>query len=130
LNNRRAFTLNELVVVIAIIGVLIALLLPAAQKARESANRTTCANNLKQLGIALHNYEGATRKFPNEDDWNPTSTVSTLYAALLPYVEQDNQIPTWRTNPQPVKVFLCPSRRTTAVGPQDDHAPEHHFSFV
>ncbi|HXG12308.1 MAG TPA: DUF1559 domain-containing protein [Gemmataceae bacterium] len=126
----RGFTLIELLVVIAIIVILIALLLPAVQKVRENANRTQCANNLLQLGIALHHYESTRQKFPNEDDWNPASTTGTLYVALLSYLEQDNQVPTWRTNPQPVKTFLCPSRRTTAVGPRDDYAAGHHFSIV
>ncbi len=85
--NRRAFTLVELLVVIAIIGILVALLLPAIQAAREAARRTQCANNLKQLGIAIHNFHDTYKKFPignPDDDCNNYSWS----AYILPFMEQ------------------------------------------
>jgi prepilin-type N-terminal cleavage/methylation domain-containing protein/prepilin-type processing-associated H-X9-DG protein len=83
------FTLVELLVVIAIIGVLVALLLPAVQSAREAARRTQCQNNIKQLGLALHNFESVMKRFPHGSEnaalWGPSA-----HAYLLPVLEQGN----------------------------------------
>ncbi len=95
---RRAFTLVELLVVIAIIGILIALLLPAVQAAREAARRSQCTNNLKQIGLGLHNYHDTFKKFPPGGLWwtNNTGAANwsrnrgSMLVHLLPFVEQQS----------------------------------------
>ncbi len=145
-SRRLGFTLIELLVVIAIIAILIALLVPAVQKVRESAARTQCTNNLKQIGIAFHAYHDAFKAFPAE---GPSQCIS-FYTYILPYVEQSalyNQIwpafqaaiasnptnaPAARAKYQAacaqvtaangtIPIFLCPSRRNTSVGARDDY---------
>jgi prepilin-type N-terminal cleavage/methylation domain-containing protein len=124
LPSARAFTLVELLVVIAIIGILIALLLPAVQAAREAARRTQCTNNLKQLGLAMHNYENVYKRFPPARmTTQGTAIVEGTWshlARLLNYIEQENLAETIDLTLPPtrspatagtVKVnsFLCPS---------------------
>ena len=84
----RGFTLIELLVVIAIIAILIALLLPAVQQAREAARRTQCKNNLKQLGLAFHNYHDVTKTFPYGWELGQNLHLSSWGLMLLPYLDQ------------------------------------------
>ena len=87
--SRRGFTLIELLVVIAIIAILIALLLPAVQQAREAARRTECKNNLKQMGLAFHNYHDTFRSFPPGYNFNPPDhNVKSAFTRILPYIDQ------------------------------------------
>ncbi len=125
--NSRAFTLVELLVVIAIIGVLVGLLLPAVQAAREAARRLQCSNNLKQIGLAMHNFESTYRELPPAGYRG--SGEGTWAVRLLPFLEQTNAYNLWdhtkigayfRLGATPAEIsarqlqvpaYFCPSRR-------------------
>jgi prepilin-type N-terminal cleavage/methylation domain-containing protein len=137
---KPGFTLVELLVVIAIIGVLVALLMPAVQSARESARRVHCMNNLRQVGLAVHNYHDVFQMLPttiaaglmrsNDDDFEVSHTwITQLYpfleetalAAMLDEARQARSRTLLRQVAQsPVEVFYCPSRRQPIAYPLDD----------
>ena len=112
---RRGFTLIELLVVIAIIGILVGMLMVAVQKAREAAKRIECTNNLKQMGIALHNYHDTNNLFPTD---NGKSSPDSFYRQILTFIEQNNVDANIGGNTNAaIKLYLCPSRRTTQQAP-------------
>lgn len=143
-SSRSAFTLVELLVVIAIIGILIALLLPAVQAAREAARRTQCANNLKQIVLAAHNYHDTLKKFPITVGWNRDINTGLELGnragafsdkvPLLPYLEQTtvHEKQVWNAEPwdnrswggngniagqsQKFPMFVCPSHGNETPG--------------
>lgn len=128
---RRGFTLVELLVVIAIIGILIGMLLPAVQQVREAARRTVCSNNVKQIALAVHNYESGLELFPDGGrNWfsprsfqgsvprmAPDQNWGWLYQ-VLPYMEQKNLYDEPNNSivqRTPVAAYFCPSRRQPTV---------------
>jgi|LakMenEpi03Aug12_release.lakeMendotaPanAssembly.Ray.scaffolds.fasta_scaffold95981_3 prepilin-type N-terminal cleavage/methylation domain-containing protein len=136
--SRSAFTLVELLVVISIIGVMVGLLLPAVQAAREAARRMQCSNNMRQIGLALHNYESTHKRFPagwvaNEPEGHPGWGWAV---ALLPFIEQggvqdrlDSRLEITAAPNQPmimqvVPTFICPSdpfAPTFEIGEAEEH---------
>jgi prepilin-type N-terminal cleavage/methylation domain-containing protein len=141
----RGFTLVELLVVIAIIGILVALLLPAVQAAREAARRMSCSNNLKQIGLALHNYHDTHKTFPDAycaiGGWGDPNYKGSPLLRILPFIEQTQVFDSvdfglstdYQTyadgtliNRTVISVYQCPSSGETSQDTWEVRAPGHY----
>jgi prepilin-type N-terminal cleavage/methylation domain-containing protein len=150
---RRGFTLMEALVVISIIGMVMAILLPAVQASREAARANTCKNNLRQMGLALLNHESALKRFPSggwgfrwygdPDRGSGLAQPGSWSFSVLPYVER-RDLATFgagqtgqaklqavaQTNEIPVSLFYCPSRRAAATYPFDMQFPPRNAAAM
>jgi prepilin-type N-terminal cleavage/methylation domain-containing protein len=134
---RRGVTLVELLVVLSILALLMGLLLPAVQRARESANRTACANNLHQIGLAMHQYHlvhGTLPSFSKDGD-----DATTWCVLILPFLEQDNLYRQWNFSRSyyeqsdearltRVPNYFCPTRRTPSTPPLASRSGDQRFN--
>ncbi|MCA9204109.1 MAG: DUF1559 domain-containing protein [Pirellulaceae bacterium] len=142
---RRGFTLVELLVVIAIIGVLVAMLLPAVQAAREAARRSSCSNNLKQLGLALHNYHDTYKSFPYGSRNNTAPAKTDLMGwtvSVLPFIEQGNiydlmntsfnwsEAPNVQFATQRMEAYLCPSGPEVKADDNTNYFTTHYYGVM
>jgi len=152
-NSKSGFTLVELLVVIAIIGILVSMLLPAVQMVREAARRTSCMNNVRQIVLAVHNYESAHKRFPPSFEIEAGTTLTgnngswSIHGRILPFIEQGNAfnqvdlgiawdaqiatgVPTLR-----IPVYICPSevndtvRIDTSTGDPKVYPQNYGFNF-